>query len=96
VLLTSMLWVLTFYYMLSATVHPWYIIFLVLLSVFTPYRFALVWSLTVVLSYYAYSNPVFAENLWLLAIEYIVVLGFLGYEIFNTKRQKPIFHKNQV
>ncbi|HET8736792.1 MAG TPA: mannosyltransferase [Pricia sp.] len=94
VLPTSMLWVLTTYYLLSAVVHPWYIVFLVLLSVFTPYRFALLWSLVVVLSYYAYSNPTFKENLWLLAIEYLVVYGFMIYEIFNAKRQKPIFHKN--
>ncbi|SDD56412.1 hypothetical protein SAMN05421636_10147 [Pricia antarctica] len=94
VLLTSMLWVLTLYYLLSATVHPWYIIFLVLLGVFTQYRFAVLWSLVVVLSYFAYSNPAFTENLWLLALEYFVVFGFLAYEIFNPKRQKPIFHKN--
>ncbi len=94
ILLTSMLWSLTLYYLLSATVHPWYIVFLVLLGVITEYRFVLVWSLVVVLSYYAYSNPAFTENLWLLAVEYFVVFGFLGYEIFNLKRQKPIFHKN--
>jgi len=94
VLLTSMLWVLTLYYFLSATVHPWYIIFLVLLGVFTEYRFAVLWSVVVVLSYFAYSNPDFTENLWLLALEYFVVFGFIAYEIFNPKRQKPIFHKN--
>lgn len=94
VMLSSMLWVLTLYYLLSATVHPWYIIFLVLLGVFTEYRFAVLWSSVVVLSYFAYSNPAFTENLWLLALEYFVVFGFLAYEIFNPKRQKPIFHKN--
>ncbi len=94
VLITSMLWVLTLYYLLSATVHPWYIIFLVLLGVFTEYRFAVLWSVVVVLSYFAYSNPAFTENLWLLALEYFVVFGFLAYEIFNRKQQKPIFHKN--
>ncbi|MGB6154175.1 MAG: mannosyltransferase [Pricia sp.] len=94
VLLTSMLSVLTLYYFLSATVHPWYIIFLVLLGVFTEYRFAVLWSVVVVLSYFAYSNPSFTENLWLLAIEYFAVFGFLVYEIFIRKRQNPIFHKN--
>ncbi|MDT7829229.1 mannosyltransferase [Pricia sp. S334] len=94
VLLPSMLWVLALYYFLSPTVHPWYIVFLVLLGVFTEYRFALVWSFTVVLSYFAYSNSDFIENLWLIAIEYMVVFAFLGYEIFSLKRQKPIFHKN--
>lgn len=94
VLITSMLWVLTLYYLMSATVHPWYIIFLVLLGIFTDYRFALAWSVMVVLSYYAYSEAEFTENLWLIAIEYIVVYGILLYEIFDPKAQKPIFRKN--
>ena len=81
VLITSMLWVLTLYYFMSATVHPWYIIFLVLLTTFTKYRFALVWSAAIVLSYFAYSLADFKENLWLLAIEYIAVFTFLIYEL---------------
>lgn len=81
VLITSMLWVLTLYYFMSATVHPWYIIFLVLLTSFTKYRFALVWSAAIVLSYFAYSLADFKENLWLLAIEYIAVFTFLIYEL---------------
>ena len=94
VLLASMLCILTLYYMLSATVHPWYIIFLVLLGVFTEYRFAVLWSIMVVLSYFAYANADFTENLWLLALEYFVVLAYIAYEIFNANRQKPIFQKN--
>lgn len=80
-LLSSMLWILTLYYFLSATVHPWYIIFLVLLSVFTNFRYALLWSLIVILSYFAYSQIGFNENPYLLAIEYIAVFGFIIYEI---------------
>ncbi len=93
-LVTSMLWVLTLYYFLSATVHPWYIIFLVLLTVFTEYRYALVWSAAVVLSYFAYSKIDFKEHLGLIAIEYISVYGFLAYEIFKLKGKKLLFHKN--
>jgi len=81
VLITSMLWVLTLYYFISATVHPWYIIFLVVLTAFTKYRYAFIWSAAVVLSYYAYSLADFKENLWLLAIEYIAVFSFLIYEL---------------
>ena len=94
VLITSMLLILTSYYVLSATVHPWYIIFLVILTIYTDYRFAILWSAAAVLSYYAYSEVDFKENLMLLAIEYICVYGFIAYEIFNQIRQKPIFRKN--
>ncbi len=81
VLITSMLWVLTLYYFISATVHPWYVIFLVVLTAFTKYRYAFIWSAAIVLSYYAYSLADFKENLWLLAIEYITVFTFLIYEL---------------
>ena len=80
-LLSSMLWILTLYYFLSATVHPWYIIFLVLLSIFTNFRYTLVWSLMVILSYFAYSQTDFSENLYLLAIEYSTVIGYIIYEL---------------
>ena len=94
VLITSMLWILTAYYLLAATVHPWYIVFLVLLTIFTPYRFSLVWSLVVILSYYAYSQIGFKEHLGLLSIEYIVVYGFIIFELFRLKSLKLLFRKN--
>ena len=92
-LIGSMLILLTSYYFLSTTVHPWYIIFLLVLSIFNNYRFAIVWSALVVLSYYAYSNPDFQENLWLLAIEYITVFGFFAYEISKNYNIKARFRK---
>ncbi|WP_350286314.1 glycosyltransferase 87 family protein [uncultured Croceitalea sp.] len=92
-LLTSMLILLTSYYLLSATVHPWYIIFLVVLCVFTNYRFPIVWSVTVVLSYFAYANPDYNEHLGLLAVEYILVFGYLGYEISKNNTIKTRFRK---
>ena len=94
VLITSMLWILTTYYLLAATVHPWYIAFLVLLTIFTQYRFSLVWSLVVILSYYAYSQIGFNEHLGLLSIEYIVVYGFIIFELFRLKSLKLLFRKN--
>lgn len=92
-LLGSMLILLSSYYFLSSTVHPWYIIFLLILGVFTNYRFPIVWSALVILSYYAYANPDFKENLWLLAIEYCLVLGYLGYEVFKNRNIKSRFRK---
>ncbi|WP_420320489.1 polyprenol phosphomannose-dependent alpha 1,6 mannosyltransferase MptB [Flagellimonas sp.] len=92
-LMTSMLTVLTIYYLLSSTVHPWYVIFLLALTIFTEYRYAVAWSALVVLSYWAYSNPDFDESLWLLAIEYIMVIGFLIYEIMAKGGKKLHFFK---
>ena len=87
-ILWSMMWVLTMYYFISTTVHPWYVIFLVLLSVFTTYRYAIIWSAAIVLSYFTYSQADFKENLWLLTIEYISVYGFIIYEIIAHNNKK--------
>jgi len=84
-LITTMLLGVSVYFFLSTTVHPWYIATPLLLSVFTRYRFAIIWSFMVVLSYFAYSDAVFRENLWMVALEYIVVIGMFTYEISNEK-----------
>ncbi|MEG9327874.1 mannosyltransferase [Salinimicrobium catena] len=84
--LTSMLLSISVYLFLSTTVHPWYLVTPLLLSIFTRYRFVLAWSLLVILSYSAYAHPAFQENLWLIAVEYLVVFGVMGYEIFRSKK----------
>lgn len=82
---THSLLVITLYLFISTTVHPWYIINLVLLSVFTKYRFPIVWSFVIILSYYAYSSFPFKENTTLLIAEYSIVYLFFLYEITAKK-----------
>lgn len=94
VLLGSMLGVLSCYYLLSPTVHPWYIISLVLLCIYTDFRFPLFWSAVVVFSYSAYTLPDYPENLWLLAIEYFVVIGMMFYEIIRIRGDFFSIRKN--
>ena len=83
-LMVSMLFAVTIYYFLSTTVHPWYIAVPLIISIFTNYRFVVLWSFLVMLSYTAYSNPEFKENLWLVGLEYVLVFGFMGWELFLT------------
>nr|WP_306455282.1 mannosyltransferase [Winogradskyella pacifica] len=85
-LATSMLLALTCYLFLSTTVHPWYIATLVILSIFTNYKFPLVWSLAIVLSYLAYSNATYSENLWIIGLEYALVFSIFVWEVFIKKR----------
>jgi hypothetical protein len=87
-LLITLVFSYCLYLFLSTTVHPWYLTIPLLLSVFTRYRFLLLWSLLVFLSYSAYSNENFQENLWLVAIEYIAVIGFLIYEIKSISQRE--------
>lgn len=84
-LFITFLIVLSIYFFTATTVHPWYIINLILISVFTKYKFPVYWSFLVILSYYAYSVIPFKENLYLVFVEYVVVYGIFIYEI---KKQK--------
>jgi len=92
--IASMFIVLLSYYFLSATVHPWYLVFLLGLGLFTQYKFTIWWSALVILSYYAYSQPDFRENLALLAIEYLLVFGYMGYEIAKNHNILALIRKN--
>ncbi len=90
-LITAMLFILSFYYFTTTTVHPWYVATLLILSVFTKYKFPLVWSFVIILSYLAYVNLNKAdksENLWIIAIEYTIVYGIFLWEVFFKKTPK--------
>ena len=87
-LITSMLIVLSFYYFTTTTVHPWYISTLLILSVFTNYKFPLVWSFVIILSYLTYTNSNNTENLWVIGLEYLIVYSVFIWEVFFKKYKK--------
>jgi len=75
--------IVTVYLLCATTVHPWYLMTLVFLGVFAPYKYILIWSYLVLLSYATYSNPEFSENLFFVMIEYVVVFYFIYVTILN-------------
>jgi alpha-1,6-mannosyltransferase len=83
-LLTNMLLVLTIYFLLSTTVHPWYLTSLVLLAPFTNLRYPIVWSYLIFLSYHAYRYPIFEEKTTFLILQYGVVLGWMVWEMVRS------------
>ncbi|SHI36930.1 hypothetical protein [Algibacter luteus] len=92
-LITAMLLVLSFYYFTATTIHPWYLATLLILSVFTKYKFPLVWSFVIILSYLAYVNLNSAdksENLFVIALEYTVVYGVFIWEAFIKKAPRNL------
>jgi alpha-1,6-mannosyltransferase len=91
-LILSILWVLTGYYFVSTTVHPWYVISILLLSVFTSYKFARVWSYTLIFSYLAYNQFSVHENGYILALEYLPVWAVLVWEISNQRASCKLKH----
>lgn len=93
-LFSSFLIIFTVYFLTATTVHPWYVINLVLVALFTKYNFALIWSFTVFLSYSTYQNILFKENYWLIGLEYFLVLLFLFYEKNSFLRSKIKLYLN--
>ena len=90
-LITAMLLVLSFYFFTATTVHPWYLATLILLAIFTKYKFPLVWSFVIILSYLAYLNIDKAdksENLWIIGLEYVIVYGIFIWEVLFNKTQR--------
>ncbi len=81
VILKNMLFALSVYYFFATTVHPWYISMLLILSVFSGYRYVVIWTGLIMLSYFAYSVEGFKENLFLTSLEYIFVFSFLIFEL---------------
>ncbi len=86
-LLQNYLFALLIYFALANIVHPWYVSSLVVLCIFTPFRFPILWSGMVVLTYYTYLTDAYTENLYLVAFEYMAVYGFLIWEIIILRRK---------
>jgi len=91
-LMERSLWAITAYLFLATTVHPWYVILPLALSVFTRYRFPLVWTVLIGLTYINYSYPEYRENLWVVGMEYVIVLAWM----FGEWSGKLRFRENLI
>lgn len=87
-LLVSMLFGISFYYFTTTTMHPWYLATPLVLCVLTPFRFPILWSFTIILSYFAYRvKGEFFENNGILMLEYLPVYALLFWELrMNFKK----------
>ena len=90
---SAWMWVWLIYLALSTTVHPWYVAPLLAFSIFSSYRFALLWSGLIFVSYAGYAKDGFSENLLLTTLEYGLLAMFLGYELYINYHKQPILTK---
>jgi alpha-1,6-mannosyltransferase len=81
---TNCLFAYSIYCLFAATVHPWYVSFALLFSVFTKFRYPSVWTYFIGLTYIHYAYGIYLENYWVIALEYLVVIGFAVLE-FKSK-----------
>ncbi len=73
--------ILTLYFAMATTVHPWYVTNLLVIAIFTSFRYPIIWSYTVFFSYATYQTNLYQENLYLVTLEYVLVLGMMIYEL---------------
>jgi len=83
-LIKKLLFALLIYFSFATIVHPWYVCSLVALCVLTPYHFPIVWSAMIVLTYFTYATDTYQENLWLVALEYGVVMAYFWRNFSNN------------
>lgn len=75
------LFAISFYLAYATTVHPWYVALPIVLCLFTNWRWPLVWSGLIWLTYINYSYGEYHENLWVVAFEYLAVMGYGFWEV---------------
>jgi len=86
----TILVILMLYLGLATTVHPWYVTTLLAISVLTRYKFVMIWTFFIFLTYIGYTQTGYKENLWFVAIEYVVVIVYMLYEIFQKDKSETI------
>lgn len=92
-LFNKSLWILLVYFLFATMVHPWYISSLLLVSVFSKYKFAFLFSLLILLSYYPYSLKVYNESNWIILVEYGLLFCFIIFEYSKRKLQINVVNK---
>jgi len=78
---SAMVYVLTFYFVMTTTVHPWYLGTLLALSVLSLHTYPIVWTYLVFLSYSHYAGGGFHEKYLFIAVEYALLFFWIAFEI---------------
>lgn len=99
-LIKNALLALFVYYLMASIVHPWYVVNLVVLCLFTEFRFPILWSFTAIFSYYAYHQSPIGdwngkdESDLLIAVEYVTVFVLFIYEWRSINKGRDNVAKN--
>ncbi len=85
-LMEGFFWAICIYLFLTTTLHPWYLSLPLMLSVFTHWRFPVIWSLLIFLTYINYSRFPWQESTVVLFLEYGGVGAFLLLEYLHLRK----------
>jgi ABC-type multidrug transport system fused ATPase/permease subunit len=78
------------YFLLSTTIHPWYLTSMIFFGVFLNVKSIWVWSYLIILSYSAYAGNQFSEKPLFLLLEYLPVIGFFYFEVRKIRKETVI------
>lgn len=70
----------------ATTVHPWYILPIIAFGILNRFRYWMLWSLLIFLSYAAYMVEPVNEQLWFVSFEYLSVFGMLIWELRSSDK----------
>ena len=86
---TSVL-ILFIYYALALIVHPWYVSLLLVLGIFTQYRFTILWTALISFTYITYATIPYQENYWVVFTEYACVYSLFAIELIKQRKADSI------
>ncbi|MDO6439194.1 carotene biosynthesis protein [Cyclobacterium sp. 1_MG-2023] len=90
----NIVWMYLVFLLLQTTVHPWYLIPALGVSLFTSNYIFVGWSGLVFLSYHAYADASYKENYLIVALEYLLLLAFFLYQIKSLRKKKiPLLNR---
>jgi hypothetical protein len=81
------------YLLCATTVHPWYWTTVLVLSILAQSRVGILGSMLVFLSYTAYGEEIVQESWLWLSVEYLLLFGYLFWELKNSQAQKDQWAK---
>ncbi len=73
----------TIYLMFSTTIHPWYLIVPLAISILGQSKFYLLWSYLIFWSYTAYTLSGVIENHYLIALEFVLLFAYFYLEFYR-------------
>ena len=79
------LFAISIYFFCAAVIHPWYAALPLAISIFTRFRYIMVWTFLLPFTYIHYSYPKPTENFWVIGVEYFVIIVLFIFEMVKIK-----------
>lgn len=87
----QMMWVWALYVLFATTVHPWYTIPLLVMSIFSLKQFPYIWTILVFFTYANYQAGGYFERLEVVIVEYTIVILVALYETSGRSFKERFF-----